>query len=246
MSINNRIETKQNTGKQGYNHSKWESKRRFCRTLIRVIAMGLLIKMDRVEGLEYIPKKGPAILLINHIAFVDPIVCIHVIQRNIVPMAKNEVYNYPIIGIFPRLWGVIPVRRDEFDRRAVQSAIDVLNAGEIILVAPEGTRHPQLECGKEGVAYLGSRTGAPIIPVAIEGTIGFPAFRFTNRWQMPGVTVRFGRPFCYCSTQKRPRQEVLRKMTDEAMYLLAAMLPENRRGFYSNLSQASQETFEWY
>jgi len=207
--------------------------------------MGLLVKLDRVEGLENIPASGPAILLINHIAFVDPIVCIYVITRNIVPLAKIEVYNYPVIGIFPRIWGVIPVRRDEFDRRAVQSALDVLNAGEIILVAPEGTRHPQLECGKEGVAYLCSRSGAPIVPVAIDGTIGFPALRFTNRWREPGVTVRFGPPFLFNSYQKRPGHEQLRKMTDEAMYLLAAMLPENRRGYYSDLSQASQETIDW-
>jgi len=115
----------------------------------------------------------------------------------------------------------------------------------IILVAPEGTRHPQLECGKEGVAYLCSRSGAPIVPVAIDGTIGFPALRFTNRWREPGVTVRFGPPFLFNSYQKRPGHEQLRKMTDEAMYLLAAMLPENRRGYYSDLSQASQETIDW-
>jgi 1-acyl-sn-glycerol-3-phosphate acyltransferase len=49
--------------------------------------------------------------MINHIAFVDPIVVLHIVPRNIVPMAKIEVYDYPLVGIFPRLWNVIPVRR---------------------------------------------------------------------------------------------------------------------------------------
>jgi 1-acyl-sn-glycerol-3-phosphate acyltransferase len=131
--------------------------------------MTLLVKLDRVEGLNNVPETGPGILLINHIAFVDAIVVMHVVPRNIIPMAKVEVYEYPVIGIFPRIWGVIPVRREEVDRRAVQQALDVLRAGEIILVAPEGTRNPQLQRGKEGMAYLASRSGAPIIPVAVEG-----------------------------------------------------------------------------
>ena len=89
-------------------------------------------------------------MMINHIAFVDPIVVLHLLPRNIVPMAKIEVYNYPIVGIFPRMWGVIPVRREEVDRRAIQGALDVLRAGEIILVAPEATRSPQLNRVKRG------------------------------------------------------------------------------------------------
>jgi 1-acyl-sn-glycerol-3-phosphate acyltransferase len=93
--------------------------------------------------------------VINHIAFVDPIVMVHVVPRNIVPLAKIEVYDYPIIGIFPRWWGGITVRREEMDRKAVRQAMDVLRAGEIILVAPEGTRNPQLKQAKEGFAYVG-------------------------------------------------------------------------------------------
>jgi 1-acyl-sn-glycerol-3-phosphate acyltransferase len=229
-----------------YDHKRWELRRRFLRFLIRSIGFGLLAKLDRVEGLENVPAQGPAILLINHIAFIDPIVVLHVLPRNIVPLAKVEVYDYPLIGIFPRLWGVIPVRRDEVDRRAVQQVLEVIRAGEIVLVAPEGTRSPRLTEGKEGVAYLASRSGAPIIPVAIEGTPGFPAPRFlSSRWRGPGAVVRFGRPFRYRPELKQPRREQLRQMTDEAMYVLAGMLPEHRRGYYADFSNAKMETIEW-
>ena len=229
-----------------YDHARFEGRRRFLRFLIRVIGFQWLARVDRVEGLENIPSEGPAILMINHIAFIDPIAVLHVIpKRDIIPMAKIEVYNYPLIGIFPRLYGVIPVRREEVDRRAIQTALDVLRAGEIILVAPEAHRAPQLQNGKEGVAYLGSRSGVPVIPVAIDHTIGFPTFRFSKRWSEPGAHIRFGRPFRFHPELKHARSEMLRKMTDEAMYALAGMLPDYRRGIYSDLSKATLETFEY-
>jgi 1-acyl-sn-glycerol-3-phosphate acyltransferase len=153
-----------------YSHARWEARRRVLRWLLKVFAFKLLAKLDRVEGLENVPSHGPAILMINHIAFIDPIVVLHTLPRNIVPLAKIEVYNYPLIGIIPRLWGVIPVRREEVDRRAVQQVLEVLRAGEIVLVAPEGTRAPQLSQGKEGIAYLASHASVPIVPVAIDGT----------------------------------------------------------------------------
>lgn len=228
-----------------YRHADWERKRRVLRFLLRTIGFTMLAKIHHVEGLENFPRQGPAILMINHIAFIDPIVVLHVVPRNIVPLAKIEVYDYPLVGIFPRLWGVIPVRREEVDRRAVQQVMDVLRAGEVVLVAPEGTRNPSLTRGKEGVAYLGARSGAPIIPVAIDGTIGFPSLRFTKAWKQPGAVVKFGRPFRFRSQQKHPDRQELRKMTDEAMYILAEMLPPHRRGVYSDLSQATQDTIEW-
>lgn len=230
--------------RQGYIHTRWRARRRFLRFLMKIIAFTFLINLEQVEGLENIPKNGPALLFFNHIAFVDPIVMVYVVPRDIVPLAKIEVYDYPFIGVFPRMWGVIPVRRDEVDRRAVQRALEVLRAGEIMLVAPEGTRNTSLQPGKEGLAYLASRSGAPMVPVMIEGTPAFPALRFSRRWREAGVRIRFGRPFRYHSELRRAGGDQLRKMVDEAMYMLASMLPESRRGVYSDLSKATRETLE--
>ena len=235
---------KEGTGKEGYFHERWRTKRRFLRFLLKTIAFSSLVKIERVEGLQNIPKTGSAILFFNHIAFVDPIVMVYVVPRDIVPLAKIEVYDYPIIGIFPQLWGVIPVRREEVDRRAIKRALDVLAAGEILLVAPEGTRNDELQPGKEGLAYLASRSGAPVLPVMMEGTPGFPALPFSKRWRQLGVHVRFGRPFHYRPELKRAGRDLLSKMLDEAMYRLAAIIPENRRGVYSDLSRATQDTLE--
>jgi 1-acyl-sn-glycerol-3-phosphate acyltransferase len=228
-----------------YNHAQWETRRKFLRYLLRIIGMTLLIKLDSVEGLENIPAQGPAILYINHIAFVDPIIIVHIMPRQIVPLAKIEVYDYPVIGIIPHLWGVVPVRREEIDRRALSQIIEVLRAGEMVLVAPEGTRRPALARAKEGIAFLAARTQVPLIPIAVEGTVGFPAFRLSARWREPGAHIRIGKPFRFRSDILHPDRNQLRLMTDEAMYILASLLPPKLRGEYSDLSQASQETIEW-
>ncbi len=229
---------------RGYDHARYRRTRRVLRLLLRYVGFTLMAKVNRVEGQENVPESGPAILMINHMAFIDLIVVLYVTKRDIVPMAKVEVYDYPVIGIFPHLWGVIPVRREEVDRRAIQQTLDVLHAGELVLVAPEGTRGPALKQGKEGIAYLASRSGVPIIPVAINGTIGFPALRFTRAWEGPGATVRYGKPFRFRPEYQHAGRDQLRLMTDEAMYMLSALLPPERRGYYSDLSCASLDTIE--
>lgn len=229
----------------GYNHADWETKRNILRWLLRVVGLPLFAKVDSVEGVENVPTQGNAIIMINHISFIDPFVVANPLPRNLVALAKVEVYDYPIVGIIPKLLGVIPVKRDEVDRQAIQKCLEVLKAGEMILLAPEGTRGPALREGREGVAYLASRSGAPVVPVAIDRTDGFPALRGTKRWRQPGGKIHFGQPFRYHAHLRRAKSNDLRKMTDEAMYVIASMLPEKRRGIYADLSQATQDTFDW-
>jgi 1-acyl-sn-glycerol-3-phosphate acyltransferase len=229
----------------GYVHSRYEARRKVLRFLLRTIGFNLFARIDHAEGMEKVPSSGPAILMINHINFTDPFVVLGVLSRSIVPMAKIEVYSYPLVGIFPRIYGVIPVQREEIDRRAVQGAMEVLRAGEVILVAPEAHRGPELRLGKEGIAYLATRANVPVVPVAIEGTIGYPTFPLSRRWFQPGAQVKFGAPFRFKTGDQRAGRQMLRLMTDEAMYILAGMLPEFRRGYYSDLSLATQTTIEW-
>src|SRR3972149_9298690 len=118
-----------------YDHQALEGRRRVLRWISENIGWRLLVKIGRVEGLENFPREGPAIAMYNHIAFVDPVVVLGNLPRNVVPLAKVEAYSYPLIGIIPRLWAVIPVRRGEVDRRAMARAGVVLDAGEVILLA---------------------------------------------------------------------------------------------------------------
>ena len=229
-----------------YDHARYERTRRVLRWMIDNIAWRFLARLDndRIGGLEYLPPTGPAILMINHIAFVDPIVVLGNLPRNVVPLAKAEVYRIPVWGIFPKLWNVIPVHRAELDRRALERALQVLEAGEVILIAPEATRHEALGEAREGVAYLGHKSGAPIIPVAIENTSGYPTLVGPWNRHKPGAYFRLGPAFRYKPWTGRLPRERLRLMTDEALYQLSALLPEHRRGYYADLSQATMETLE--
>jgi 1-acyl-sn-glycerol-3-phosphate acyltransferase len=233
--------------KRAYDHARHESMRRVLRWLITNVGWRFLARIDyaRISGLEKLPARGPAILMINHIAFIDPIVVLGNLPRNIVPMAKAEVYRIPGWGIFPWLWNVIPVHREELDRRALERALAVLGAGEVILIAPEATRHVALTEGKEGIAYIGHKSGAPIIPVAVENTPGYPTLLGPWNARKSKAYFRLGRPFRFKPIPGRIPRERLRQMTDEALYVLAAMLPENRRGHYADLSKATMETIEF-
>ncbi|MEK6588760.1 MAG: lysophospholipid acyltransferase family protein [Chloroflexota bacterium] len=227
-----------------YVHAKYEGRRRVLRWLIDQVGFRLLAKFAGAKDLDNLPSSGPAILMMNHIALIDPIVVLSCLPRNIVPMARHDAFKVPFWGVFPWLWEVIPVRRGEADRPALKKALSVLKAGEVVLVAPEGTRSPQMQQGKVGVAYLAARSGAPVVPAAVEGTIGYPSLRLDRRDE-PGATVRLGRPFRFKPTQGRVDRLLLRKMTDEAMYVLAALLPEARRGVYADLSRATTDTIEY-
>jgi 1-acyl-sn-glycerol-3-phosphate acyltransferase len=228
----------------GYHHARYEPMRRFLRIVMRIL-VATIVKVDRIEGVENIPASGPLILYSNHIAFIDPILIIHAVPRNIVPLAKVETYDYPVVGIFPRLWNVISVQRGEVDRRALRACLQVLEAGEILWIAPEGTRRPALLGAKDGMAYLAVQTGAPLLPISVDGTRGLPALPFSRRWKEPGVSLLFGRPFRFKPGLGQNDRTELTKMTTEAMYILSGMLPPARRGVFSDLSQATQETIQW-
>jgi len=224
-----------------YNHERFEGRRKILRWLIHEAGYRLFAKFGEAENTDYLPATGSAIVIFNHIGFIDPIVVMSILPRNVVPLARHDVFGVPGWGIFPRLWDVIPVRRDEVDRSALRKALAVLEAGEVLLVAPEGTRHPRLQRAKAGLAYLAMKSGAPIVPVAIEGTEGYPTLIIGRNDLLP-VTIRLGVPFRF--KQLEVDRERLREMTDEAMYVLAGMLPEERRGVYSDLSRATTNTIE--
>ena len=100
-----------------------------------------------------------------------------------------------------------------------------------------------MEPGKEGLAFLAARTQAPIIPVGVDGTVGYPSIN-PRRWRQGGARIIVGAPFRYRPAEGRMTRERLRLMTDEALYRVAELLPPNRRVVYADLTRASTETIE--
>lgn len=124
-----------------------------------------------VQGKQNIPKEGPAILAPNHRSYID-IPLIALTTRRVVHfMGKAEIWDRRLGGWVSTLFGGFPVKRGMRDRAAIETALFLLERGELVCVFPEGTRLDGPQIGKlhEGVAYLAERSGAPIVPIGIWG-----------------------------------------------------------------------------
>ncbi len=133
-----------------------------------------LVKI-RYRHLERIPAEGPAIIVTNHVSHVDPFyVAKMVLDAARVPrfLAKDGIFDVPVVGAAMKAMGHIPVRRDTVDAaKALEAAVQALKAGKVIVVHPEGTvtRDPDgwPMNGRTGAARLALlATDVPVIPVA--------------------------------------------------------------------------------
>ena len=142
--------------------------------LILYAPFSLLIK-SRYRNLEGVPQDGPAILIVNHISHVDPfLVAKMVIDAARTPrfLAKDSIFDVPVVGAAMRGMGHIPVKRGTADaRQSLSAAVDALHDGKLIVLHPEGTvtRDPDgwPMAGKTGAARLAMLAPhVPVIPVA--------------------------------------------------------------------------------
>ena len=144
----------------------------------------------KVEGLENIPKTGALLIAGNHLSNADPpaIGAFAGLVRDSRFVAKKELFEIPVLGWFFRHCNYIPVDRNRTigDMGALKEVVDALNKGESVVMFPEGTRSktgkPQKP--KSGIGFLVYKTGAPVLPVRIEGTFGWPWVR--------KIRVKFG------------------------------------------------------
>ena len=147
--------------------------RRIVKPLIRFL-IWLLLRME-VRGLEQMPSEGAVILAISHTNFLDPVLTMAVCSRPLEAISKLENLRLFIFGPLIKIYGAIFIRRGTVDRQALNVAIEVLVRGEVLLIAPEGTRSGvgRLQKGRGGLAYIAVQTGAPVVPVGIVGVEGF-------------------------------------------------------------------------
>src|SRR5581483_5411940 len=199
------------------------------------VLMRLSLKLD-LQGLEYIPRTGPLLVIINHNSFLDPLVPCVFVRNDMYPMAKAEALNHRL-GFALKWYGAFPVRRGEGDAGALKTALRVLKAGHAMLMAPEGTRNPEgtLQEGHEGAALLAALSHAPILPVSMRG--GAPYLKNVKQLRRTPITMRAGKPLIVRSLEKKPTRDELHAITDEIMYSLAALLPSEMRGRYADVDQ---------
>jgi len=162
----------------------------------------------KVEGLENVPAKGPFILVSNHLNNADPPVLTHTFPRRIVWMAKQELFDIPLVGWVFHVFGLIPVRRAEADLKALRRAQHVLRTGHVLGMFPEGTRSKSggMKEGEPGTAVIALRTGVPLLPIAIWGTEDIKLPRDVLRRNK--MNVRVGKPFSLPRPERLTKERV--------------------------------------
>jgi 1-acyl-sn-glycerol-3-phosphate acyltransferase len=186
-----------------------------------------LLWRPKVSGLSNIPAGGAVILAANHLSVVDSIVVPIVCPRPVYYLAKAEYFRHPVIG--PLLTGLnnIPVNRSGGREAllAIDAAVPVLEAGNVLGIHPEGTRSPdgRLYRGRPGTVKLALDTGATIVPVGLIGTerihpIGARLPRLAS------CQVIFGEPMDLSPYRAEPANaKLLREVTLKMMRRIAKL-----------------------
>ncbi len=143
---------------------------RFLRLLVHWI--NRVAFRTTVDGADQVPASGPVIIAPVHRSFIDFFVASEVTRRKLHYMAKDSLWDNGLLArILPSV-GAFPVHRESADRESLRRAQQVLEAGEVLILFPEGERRtgPVVQDLHEGVAFLAARTGATVVPVGIGGS----------------------------------------------------------------------------
>ena len=180
-----------------------------------------------VEGIENVPLDGPALVCPNHLSFCDSLFLPAALPRRTWAIGKAEYLDdWKTRHIFPAM-GMIPVDRTggSAAMTALDAAADVLQAGKLFMIYPEGTRSRdrRLHKGRTGAARLAQRTGAPIIPVGILGTLDVQPVGSSALKPFKDVTVKFAAPIHAADFGDTADPRQARSMTDAVMFEIAQM-----------------------
>ena len=134
----------------------------FYNTVRLIVAGGLsAVYRARMRGRDRLPAQGGYVLAPSHRSMMDIPFAAWLSRRPLRYMGKASLFRIPVVGSFFRRLGGFEVARDGTDRKALRDSIAMLQAGEVLLVYPEGTRQlgPKIQPLQPGAAYLALRSG---------------------------------------------------------------------------------------
>lgn len=229
-------------------------RRKWIRQILKVLCRAAFSVLSdiRIEGQENMPARGPLLIVGNHFSFIDPLVFVRIAPWKLEFLGGyNNPSAPPIVRIIPWLWGFYPLLRGTGSRDSLRAAEYLLQQNAIIGIFPEGGNWATvLRPARPGTAYLATRTGAPLIPVGIDGLLNMlPAIRKGKRAK---VSIRIGKPFgpFQATGAGRTRRQQLDEIGHEIMRQIAALIPPERQGHYSSnpvIRNAAQgtEIYPW-
>jgi 1-acyl-sn-glycerol-3-phosphate acyltransferase len=207
------------------------------RWFMRFITRTYLIGLFHVVGAENVPRTGPLIICPSHSATLDPpMVPAFTPRGDTWSMAKSEYFKGGIVEVMFRSYHSFPVVRHSADRAALKRSFDLLKAGHVLIIYPEGTR---VESGvlanpEPGAGFLAQKAGCPVVPVGLAGTREcLPKGAHWPR-RVP-VSITFGKPFLVASKRPDGSRISHQEAADAIMVEIAELLPPGQRGAFSDL-----------
>lgn len=194
----------------------------------------------RLEGLENVPAKGPYIIAYNHVSNFEPPFVLAFWPYFPEAVAGADVFQRKAVNLFVGGYGAIPVRRGEYDRKVIDTMLEVLASGRPLAIAPEGGRShdPGLRPARAGVAYLMDRAGVPVVPVGISGTYD-QVLKDALGGKRPELVMRVGPAFDLPPIEGRgeARRNARQANADLVMRHIASLLAPEHWGVYKPLEK---------
>lgn len=179
---------------------------------IGVILLKFIFKIFlnyKIEGLENVPLDKGVIIASNHVSLLDPPLIGTFLPRKIHYMAKEELFQIPVLGYIITKLNAFPVKRGTADRVAIKKAINLLSEGKCLGLFPEGTRSKDGNLGsaEPGMALIAIKADVPVVPVAIvfDG----------NKILGSNIKIKFGRPMLH--NKELTGKDAMQNFTDDIM-----------------------------
>jgi 1-acyl-sn-glycerol-3-phosphate acyltransferase len=209
-------------------------KYRTLRSIVRFF-MKLITDIE-VNGIEKLPE-GNVIVAANHLGRLDPAALLCILDREDIIMPMAEKYrDHPLYGAIGRAVNAVWLNRFDADYAAFRQILERMKQGGLFVIAPEGTRSKTeaLQEAKMGVVFLASKSGYPVLPVAVTGTEDRLIVENLKHFRRTKITVTPAELMYIDIPKGSGREEAMRKATDEIMCQIAARLPEKYRGVYAD------------
>jgi 1-acyl-sn-glycerol-3-phosphate acyltransferase len=209
-------------------------KYRTLRSIVRFF-MKLIAEIE-VRGLEKLPD-GNVIAAANHLGRLDTAVLLCILDREDIIMPVAEKYrDHPFYGAIGRAVNAVWLNRFDADYAALRQILERMKQGGLLVIAPEGTRSKTeaLQEGKMGVAFLASKSGYPVLPVAVTGTEDRLIVENLKHLRRSKIMVTAAQLIYLDIPKGRGREAAMRQATDEIMCQIAALLPAKYRGVYAD------------
>ena len=199
------------------------------------LAIRLTVKLDRESRneLKKVQKNGPALIISNHMSNIEgPVIYSYLRPRRTIALGKEELWDKWATRQMMEVWQCIPISRAGVDQKAIGACRKILEEGDFLCIAPEGTRSRdgRLIQAKPGVTLF-ARPEIPVYPIAVWGLEKYSAN--LKKGRRTPMKLRVGEPFFPDFPEGRLTGEKRQALADSMMRKIAELLPEDYRGYYA-------------